>query len=152
VENTNLDCSSTNSNLSIGLEEFLTIKDSIALQDSFRHFYPCKRIYTYSNLSQKAFSRIDRAYHTSSLAPLLDKAQHHTLPRLLSDHDRCISITLKSINSTPFGPGIWKLNSSLLKKKGCHKLIFSIIKSFQEDQHLYPDLHSWWNTLKLALK
>ena len=96
------------------------LKIFVHLSDVYRQLYPKKKTFTYSNLTQGSFSRIYRIYISTNCKTLLSSISHIALPSNISDHDNGVVLTMKSTMSAPQGPGVWKLNASLLKKQGCN--------------------------------
>ena len=52
----------------------------------------------------------------------------------------------------PRGPGIWKLNTSILKLKQFQKIFYSFWKFWQNKKREYTNYNDWWNAGKLYLK
>jgi hypothetical protein len=73
------------------------------------------------------------------------------LPSSISDHEAGVSFTIRAINASTMGSSYWKLNASLLKRPGYKKFIESTINDFSSARDAYPDVKSWWESLKYAI-
>ena len=96
----------------IGLDNLTEIKNKNNLVDIWRKINPTKKLYTYRNSDQTIHSRLDRIYITNTIKVKTSKIY----PISLSDHDG-VTVTFLTREENPRGPGIWKLNTSILKQK-----------------------------------
>ena len=72
-------------------------------------------------------------------------------PISLSDHDGVtVSFQIGEIN--PKGPGIWKLNTSILKHKNFQEIFKSFWTYWQKQKRKYDNQLLWWDAGKLYLK
>ena len=99
------------------------LKHSLNLTDIWRQQNPLTKRYTWSQPNPLVRCRLDYFLISSSLAKSQVCAK--ILPSIKSDHS-LIEITLK-LRGPPRGPGMWKLNTSLLQDETYKKEIKSII-------------------------
>ena len=97
-------------------------------------------------------TRIDRCYINKGALAFTHSCKHVSLPSSISDHEAGVSFTIRAINASTKGSGYWKLNASLLKRPGYKKLIESTINDFSSARDAYPDVKSWWESLKYAIQ
>ena len=91
-----------------GLDIITEIKNQNNLIDICRKINPHKRFFTYHNLNKTIHTRLDRIYiivKTSTIYPIS-----------LSYHNG-VTVSFQIKETSPKGPGIWKLNTSILKQK-----------------------------------
>lgn len=148
-----LDRRSTNSaGGQVGKDEFLELSEEHDLSDLFRHYHPAAKAFTFSSSQHNMSTRLDRCYANKSAVPFTGDCKHVSLPSSISDHEAGVSFTVRAINCITRGPGYWKLNTSLLKRPGYHKLVSKIIMEYKSVRHFYPDIKTWWESLKYALR
>jgi hypothetical protein len=142
-------------NVSGGQVGHLELKDLIEnhdLLDLLRHYHPAKRSFTYSSSQFNMSTRMDRCYIDKGTLVFTHSCKHVSLPSSISDHEAGVSFTIGAINASTMGSGYWKLNASLLKRPGYKKLIESTINDFSSARDAYPDVKSWWESLKYAIQ
>ena len=100
----------------IDLDNLTEIKNKNNLVDIWRKINPTKKLYTYHNSDQTIHSRLDRIYITNTIKVKTSEIY----PISLSDHDG-VTVTFLTREENPRGPGIWKLNTSILKQKDFKK-------------------------------
>lgn len=114
----------------------------------WRKTNPAKRHFTYHNSDKTIHSRLDRIYTSKTIKVKTCKIN----PVSLSDHDSVTVILQMISEENPRGPGIWKLNISILK----HKKFQGIFKTFwtfwQKKKKEYKNHNDWWDTGKLYFK
>ena len=96
----------------IGLNHLTEIKKEHNLVDIWRKHNPIKRTFTFHNHDKTIHSRLDRIYISKTTKTKTCKIIHISL----TDHDG-VSVILQVSEENPRGPGIWKLNTSILKQK-----------------------------------
>jgi hypothetical protein len=69
------------------------------------------------------------------------------LPSIKSDHSP-ILMKIKTFDNTK-GPGLWKLNKSLLDDEKYVRLIIELINKLKEDEQNYEDKRLWWEYLNI---
>ena len=55
-------------------------------------------------------------------------------------------------NVVPPGPGLWKLNTSVLEEEGYVHLISNFWNDWRCQRHLFPSLDKWWEVGKFRIK
>ena len=88
----------------------------------WRKTNPSKRHFSYHDSDKTIHSRLDRIYTSKTIKVKTCKIN----PVSLSDHDSVTVILQMISEENPRGPGIWKLNISILK----HKKFQGIFKPF----------------------
>lgn len=96
----------------IGLNELTKIKNKHKLVDIWRKNNPSKRNFTYHNADNTIHSRLDRICISKTMTIKTCKIN----PTSISDHDS-VSVIIQINETNLRGPGVWKLNTSILKQK-----------------------------------
>ena len=96
----------------IGLNELTKIKNKHKLVDIWRKNNPSKRNLTYHNADNTIHSRLDRIYISKTMTIKTCKIN----PTSIADHDS-VSVIIQISETNLRGPGVWKLNTSILKQK-----------------------------------
>ena len=114
VENIFLDRMGGNSNNThtFGTQHLNCVKSKNKLRDIWRKTNPYKRHFTYHNANNTIHSRLGRIYIGKTIKTL----NCQIIPTTISDHDSLPVIIHVNIQ-TPEGPGIWKLNTTILKQQ-----------------------------------
>ena len=149
IENLSLDRLGGNPNKThtIGIKSLNKIKNNHNLEDMWRRKNPYKKHFTYHNTENSIHSRLDRIYTTKTI-----KAKScNIIPTTISDHDS-VSVTLQVSQKEPKGPGIWKLNTSILKNKAFEDIFNKFWKYWQEQKINYKNQNDWWDIRKLYFK
>ena len=115
------------------------VLSSYALEDIWRVQNPSSKEFTFSS-SCSSFSRIDKFYTFRNFRDIFNKPRID--PFSHSDHDR-ISLTL-NFSAPKRGPGIWKLNTSILKEQEFISSINKFISDWEQSQESFPSLIEWW--------
>lgn len=136
----------------VGSSEFDELAMAHQFCNLFRHYHPGSKSFTFSSLQYNMSTRIDRCYVTKNALAFTTDCKHVPLPSTVSDHEAGVAFTVRAINACNRGPGYWKLNASLLKRPGFTKIIESTIADFVDAKDVYPDIQSWWEGLKLAIR
>ena len=106
-----------------------------------------KKHFTYHNTDNSIYSRLDRIYITKSI-----KAKScNIIPTTISDHDR-VSVSLQVSKKERKGPGIWKLNTSILNHKAFEDIFNKFWECLQEQKINYKNQNDWWDIGKLYFK
>ena len=149
IENLSLDRLGGNPNKThtIGIQSLNQIKNNHNLEDMWRRKNSYKKHFTYHNTENSIHSRLDRIYTTKTI-----KAKScNIIPTTISDHDS-VSVTLQVSKKEPKGPGIWKLNTSILKHKAFEDIFNKFWKYWQEQKINYKNQNDWWDIGKLYFK
>ena len=96
----------------IGLNQLKEIKKEHNLIDIWRKHNPFVRTFTFHNHNNTIHSRLERIYISKTLTTKTCKI----IPTSFTDQDG-VSVTIQVSEEYPRGPGIWKLNTSILKLK-----------------------------------
>ena len=115
------------------------VLSSYALEDIWRIQNPSSKEFTFSS-SRGSFSRIDKFYTSRNFRDIFNKPRIDPFPH--TDHDR-ISLTL-NFSAPKGGPGIWKLNTSILKEQEFSSSINKFISDWEQSQESFPSLFEWW--------
>ena len=73
------------------------------------------------------------------------------IPIPLTDHDGASAI-IQIIEGNTRGPGIWKLNTSILKQKEFQEIFKKFWKNWQNKKREYKNQNLWWDADKLYFK
>ena len=72
-------------------------------------------------------------------------------PCAYSDHD-LVSVKLKCKQTLNCGPGLWKLNCSLLSNDSYTRLMSQFLQDWRTQKERYPDLRTRWDIGKFMLE
>ena len=131
----------------LGIESLRKIKETNNLIDIWRKKNLNKKQFTYRNYDYSIHSRIDRIYVNKNLN--IKKIQ--IFPNSYSDQDGII-IKINIDKNKPRSKRIWKLNTSIIKRKTFKKLFQNFWQDWQEQKHKYYSIDSWWETGKIPFK
>ncbi|WAQ99030.1 LOW QUALITY PROTEIN: YTX2-like protein, partial [Mya arenaria] len=115
------------------------------LEDIWRRRHPKTKMYTFNR--NKSYSRIDYILTSKSIGNEVDSTIKH-FP--LSDHD-AISIKLVMETETR-GPGLWKMNTSILENPEYVKRFELFWKEWTKQKCNFSTLTSWWEIAKIRIK
>ena len=115
------------------------VLSSYALGDSWCIKNPSSKEFTFSS-SPGSLSWIDKFYTSRNFGNIFNKPRID--PFSHSDHDR-ISLTL-NFSARKRWPGIWKLNTSILKEQEFISSINKFITDWEQSQEPFPSLTKWW--------
>ena len=149
IENLFLDRIGGNPNKThtIGCETFKIVKDKLNLIDIWRKNNPFQKRFTYHNADNAIHSRLDRFYITKTIKSI--KCQ--IIPNNISDH-YSVSLRIQINKNKPKGPGIWKLNTSILTYKNFQNIFKQFWKDWQNEKTKYKTYSQWWEIGKLYIK
>ena len=131
----------------IGLDIITEIKNQNNLIDIWRKINPHKRLFTYHNPDKTIHTRLDRIYITDNITVKTSTIY----PISLSDHDG-VTVSFQIRETNPKGPGIWKLNSSILKQKHFQEIFKNYWSYWRKQKQKYENQLLWWDAGKLYLK
>ena len=94
-------------------------------------------------------SRIDKVFTTLGIKMRTIKIEtnHHTI----SDHDS-VTLTLTSKTKIRWGPGVWKLNNSLLKDAELKSMVKKVLIHSRKVKDKFNSFLDWWDMVKRLLK
>ena len=115
------------------------------LIDIWRSKHPDERNYTWSRVNGSQASRLDMFWISSPLS--IHVLDVDIFPFFRSDHSYVyLRVALPSMPDR--GPGVWKLNASLLKNKAYEAQICDFWQSWQDEKSSFPSLAVWWDAGK----
>ncbi|CAB3997114.1 Hypothetical predicted protein [Paramuricea clavata] len=119
------------------------------LHDIWRLRNPNTRSYTWHRANGLQASRLDMFWVSSSLlSHVIDVSIY---PFFRSDHSYVfLQLTLPSLPRR--GPGVWKLNASLLKDDNYKQKIQEFWQAWQLEQGTFPSLAVWWDAGKKRIR
>ena len=125
------------------------LKWSFLLRDAWRALHPRTRQFTWFNSDSSVASRLDTFLVARSLLPSVKSCV--ISPCVFSDHE-FVFIDLVLDVSSKYGPGVWKLNNSLLEDESYCEKIRSLIDRFLLFKHVFSSSGSFWESLKNDIK
>ena len=135
-------------NLSVH-KDYDDLKTTFRLLDVWRRLHPNSREFTWFNSDMSIGSRLDKFLISKDLFQpsfLCD-----ITPCPLSDHD-FVSFVFDIPECIKHGPGVWKLNNSLLSDEKFCKLIRETILEHIEFLSAFDNIQAWWEFLKTSIK
>ena len=119
------------------------------LVDSWRLKHPQDRSYTWRRANGAQASRLDMFWLSSSLHEHVSEVSIY--PFFRSDHSYVfLRLTLPSLPER--GPGVWKLNTSLLQDAALCSEVRQLWSDWQLEQATFPSLAVWWDAGKARVK
>ena len=137
-----------NGNVNIN-NEFKDLKSTFHLVDVWRKSHPGVREFTWFNSDYSIASRLDKFYLSSNIANLFLSSS--IIPCCYSDHDY-VDLHLDFSLFSPRGPGIWKLNNSLLDDSDFCDYIRSRIVDLSSSISCFQSILFWWDFFKESIK
>ena len=125
------------------------LKSCFLLRDAWRALHPRARQFTWFNSDCSLASRLDTFLVARSLLSSVKSCL--ISPCVFSDHE-FVSIDLAFDDSPKYGPGVWKLNNSLLEDESYCNKIRSLIDRFLLFKHVFSSSRSFWESLKNDIK
>ena len=125
------------------------LKSCFLLRDAWRALHPRDRQFTWFNSDSSIASRLDTFLVARSLLPAVKSCI--ISPCVYSDHE-FVFIDLTLDGSPKFGPGVWKLNNSLLEDESYCDRIRALIDRFLIFKHVFSSVSSFWESLKTDIK
>ena len=132
--------------IDIGQIDLKYIMQSKSLEDVWRRRFPEKQIFSWTRGNK--FSRLDFWLVSESLDSQIEKTDY--LPCIFSDHDMA---TMKlNLSSVKHGPGVWKMNLSVIKSDLFSKCFKSMWRDWQNKLNTFSDCKIWWDLGKRKIK
>lgn len=119
------------------------------LHDIWRLRHPTRQEYTWHRPDGSQASRLDMFWLSSSLLDHVTSIS--ILPFFRSDHSY-VYLKLGLPSDIVRGPGLWKLNASLLADPDFNQMINSFWQEWQAEKSEYPSLTVWWDAGKQFLR
>lgn len=108
---------------------------------------PYKRHFTYHIRDNTIHRRLDRIYITKRI-----KTKTRNLLSTSIFGPNSVSVTIQVTKKEPKGPGIWKLNTAILKHKNFQNIFQQFWKNWQKGKTKYQNQIDWWKIGKLYFK
>jgi len=124
------------------------LKDDFDLCDIWRELNPDTKNFTFLSNAKNIQSRLDRFYISGNLQPQVKKVDIVNFS--YSDHDM-VYLDAKLPQSSPRGPGYWKLNSRHLFDDEFRILIRNFWAGWREQKQNYANLRIWWDIGKIKV-
>ena len=131
-------------NISVG-GECKSLKSDFVLVDAWLKLHPSAPEFTWFNHDYSIASRLDKFFVSKEL--FTSDCQSEISPCPLSDHD-FVSFVFDIPDAAKHGPGVWKLNNSLLDDKNFSGIIRNLIPSHVLYFASFPSPQDWWEFLK----
>lgn len=123
--------------------------DQCCVCDIWRYLHPSSSGFTWSRWNGRFSSRIDLVGCPFSWVPSVSSCD--IVPCPFSDH--CAVLFCVSIPDTILpGPGLWKLNTSVLDEEDYIRLISGFWYGWRHRQSFFPSLAKWWEKGKSEIK
>ena len=119
------------------------------LVDIWRRHHPEERCYTWCRADGSQASRLDMFWLSSSFVEYV--AQVDIFPFFRSDHSY-VYLKLAFPSLPDRGPGVWKLNTSILQDEALSADVREFWLSWQKEKATFPSLAVWWDAGKARLK
>lgn len=125
------------------------LSDSCCVVDIWRYLHPTSSSFTWNRWDGRLASRFDLV--RCPYPWILSVSACDIIPFPLSDH--CALLFTFSIPDViPPGPGLWKLNVSILQDVDYTKLITDFWLTWRRSQNNFVSLSDWWELGKFKIK
>ena len=135
-------------NVSVG-DECKSLKSDFVLIDAWRKLHPRAHEFSWFNHDYSIASRLDKFFVSKDL--FTSDCQCEISPCPHSDHD-FVSFVFEIPDAAKRGPGVWKLNNSLLDDKNFCDIIHNLIQSHVSYFTSFQSPQDWWEFLKVSIK
>ena len=108
---------------------------------------PYKRHFTYHIRDNTIHRRLDRIHITKRI-----KTKTRNIISTSIFGPNSVYITIQVTKKEPKGPGIWKLNTAILKHKNFQNIFQQFWKNWQKGKTKYQNQIDWWEIGKLYFK
>lgn len=129
--------------------DFSNLKSNLGLIDGWRFKNPHACQFTWFNSDLSIASHLDTFLTSRSLREHIQSCE--ISPCTFSDHE-FVSFVVDLSSFVQHGPGIWKVNNSLLCNEIFCQKICSTIDTFSMFEHIFPSVVDFWEVLKKDLK
>ena len=123
--------------------------DSCCVTDIWRYLHPAASVFTWNRWDGQFASRIDLVGCPYSWVSSVSSCD--IVPFSFSDHCAVV-FTFSLPDVIPPGPGLWKLNTSILQNNDYVKLISDFWLNWRLTQNNFPSLSDWWELGKFKIK
>lgn len=132
----------------VGMAELQTLTSLLQITDIWRDKNPSQQTFTWHNRNYNQQSRLDRWYVPQKNAETTS-VYVHACP--FSDHS-AVELQLQPLDERRTGPGVWKLNTSLLQDEYFTHEIRSFLRSWRTQRPKYNNMADWWDAGKIKIK
>ena len=123
--------------------------DSCCVIDVWRYLHPDSSCFTWTKSDGSIASRIDLCGVPYVWVPSVSACD--IIPCPFSDHCGLL-LSLSVPDVVPPGPGLWKLNTSILSEEEYYNLIADAWRNWQSSVPRFPSLAKWWEEGKSLIK
>ena len=134
-----------------GAQHFKRLISRYSLVDMWRKQHEHSREFTWRNKSVAIRCRLDKFYISSSLTNDCVIASD-ILPYLHSDHDIVLLKVRVGNSCNNIGPGLWKLNTSLLSHKSVRDKVIRFWTDWRTKKSHYSNVGEWWDVGKSRIR
>ena len=123
--------------------------DDCCVIDIWRYLHPSSSGYTWMHPDGSVFSRIDLVGCPYVWVPSVSSCE--IVPCPFSDH--CAVLLCVAVpDVVPPGPGLWKLNTSILEESDYVCQIENLWSCWRDQKERFPSLAKWWEAGKSRIK
>ena len=134
-----------------GAPHLKTLLARFSLVDIWRKQHQTGQQFTWQNKLGTIKCRLDKFYISSSLAKDYDiESTIESYP--YSDHDIALITLTVERSSSNVGPGVWKLNTSLLNDKTVRDKVVTFWTDWKKKKQYFSNVGEWWDTGKSRIK
>ena len=131
------------------IEQQDAFMNSYELNDSWRIKYPFTKRYTWRQKKPLIQCRLDYWLISDSLFDCIESMD--IIPSIHSDHSAII-VTFKHIPDERKGPGLWKLNTSLINDSVYTETLKTNIRKWKNDYECIGDSRVKWELVKYEIR
>ena len=123
--------------------------DDCCVIDIWRYLHPSSSGYTWMHPDGSVFSPIDLVGCPYVWVPSVSSCE--IIPCPFSDHCAVLlCVTVPDV--VPPGPGLWKLNTSILEESDYVRQIENLWSRCRDQKERFPSLAKWWEASKSRIK
>ena len=127
----------------------VSLFDSCCVIDTWRYLHPSSSGFTWFRPDGSLSSRIDLVGCPFVWVSSVSSCE--IVPCPFSDH--CAVVFCVSVpDVVPPGPGLWKLNISILEEEGFVNIVNNFWADWRRQKHRFPSPAKWWEAGKSAIK
>ena len=119
------------------------------MTDIWRYLHPASSCFTWTKSDGSLASRIDLCGVPYVWVPSVSSCD--IIPCPFSDHCALL-LSLLVPDAVPPGPGLWKLNTSILSEEDYYNLIANAWRDWRFAVPRFPSLAKWWEEGKSLIK
>ena len=128
------------------LQELLHNNNAV---DIYCKLHPNGRLVTWYNPGKTIGRRLDHFYVSPDITVKTSQAMIHHFA--YSNRD-CVDLHFQSPGASGWGPGYWKLNTSVLAEPNFFPQVYKLWEKWQQRKPDFSNLNVWWDKGKLKLK